>query len=168
MIAITRKAVMAAVVIGAGLAPVGLAGAGWASTGGDRMAVDAHRDRVLELVGNRTSMKGPEMPAVGDSLVSTIDFNDKKTGSPFGKVSVTCTIVEMPSDKGPEALCHGTLSTDKGSLYLGGLNPMYGPFPRSHTIAVLGGTGDYASARGSAEVVNPDMMSSRLTIRLAS
>ena len=122
---------------------VALAVAGSGAAG----AQDAPQSIALTAVEQHcaTADNGRRGDSVGDVLACRGALRDS-SGSRTGRAHWTC--VFLGSERAGED-CLGTVALNGGTLQLAGvLNHMS---PRS-TWAVTGGTGKYASARGSAEL----------------
>ena len=82
-------------------------------------------------------------PSLGDELVITGVDRDPATGARAGRSSMTCTLL------GASGLdCRGTLVLRDGQIAVQGVA---GDAPPA-TVAVVGGTGRYAGARGTMTV----------------
>jgi hypothetical protein len=100
---------------------------------------DAGSPRTFTLIQTTTSM---HLPPDGVSPGSTITFTADATanGRPIGTSQAACVIVA-----GTSAQCHGTLFTRTGQIQAQGPIDIAKP---SSTVAIVGGTGAYATARG--------------------
>src|SRR4051794_24370544 len=83
---------------------------------------------------------GTKGPSKGDEIVAN-DVIVTHAGKPVGRDGIICTIVDP---KGPEAACFATFVVPGGTISGQFLNS---PPPRK-LIAVTGGTGRFAGARG--------------------
>jgi hypothetical protein len=87
-------------------------------------------------------------PQPGDYVVITDDY--LRNGKVVGRDLVHCILVTTE-----HSLCFGAVELPGGQLELQGIGPAGGA--GHFTIAVTGGTGHYANARGTAEIISgPD------------
>jgi hypothetical protein len=97
--------------------------------------------KIVDVAPKAKGERSP--PGVGDTLT----FTNPLSG-PAGKLSADCLVTK--SGKKFEAvvvLCDGTYAFKAGTVYVSALTKLTG-----HTVgAVVGGTGDYASAEGTFE-----------------
>src|SRR3954469_4606372 len=125
------------IVIGAGVATAltaaALASSGAAQTGGNEIHLTATSQKSAEFFPKHR-------PHPGDQL----GFGDKITGDDTGIARAVCTIVGGPGKGLP---CTIWVKLSKGTLQLASMLP-----EKSHNtpLAVLGGTGSYNGARGTA------------------
>jgi Allene oxide cyclase barrel like domain len=106
-------------------------------------------------------------PAIGDILVISVelfDKNDDKVGTGAG----ACTVVSVPEQPGHENTLIQCLSSavfDQGNIIFGGLVqlPEVGAVGR---FGILGGTGDFRTARGEVTitVLTPDLQDATFDI----
>ena len=76
-------------------------------------------------------------------LTSALVFNRRVTPTAIGRYELVCTFVRLSSRS-----CEGTLQLPRGDIVVGGRLE----FPRLYELAVIGGTGLYDNARGTATV----------------
>jgi hypothetical protein len=95
--------------------------------------------RTFKVLQTTTSM---HLPPGGVSPGGTIAFTADATvrGRPFGTSQAACVIVA-----GTSAQCQGTTFTDRGQIQAQGPIDIAEP---SSTVAIVGGTGAYRTARG--------------------
>jgi Allene oxide cyclase barrel like domain len=106
-------------------------------------------------------------PKIGDKLVINVelfDKNDDKVGTGAG----ACTVVSVPEQPGHENTLIQCLSSavfDQGNIIFGGLVqlPEVGAVGR---FGILGGTGDFRTARGEVTitVLTPDLQDATFDI----
>ena len=102
-------------------------------------AVKSDSATTFTVVQTTTSM---HLPPDGALPGSTITFTAKVTarGRPIGTSQAACVIVA-----GSSAQCHGTTFTGEGQIQAQGPIDIAKP---SSTVAIVGGTGAYKTARG--------------------
>jgi hypothetical protein len=100
---------------------------------------DADSATTFTVIQTTTSM---HLPPDGISPGSTITFTADATakGRPVGTSQAACVIVA-----GASAQCQGTMFTRRGQIQAQGPIDIASP---SSTVAIVGGTGAYKSARG--------------------
>jgi hypothetical protein len=130
----------------------------------DSLTLDAHLDRAtMRMVDQR-----PKGRSGGDTFVFSTSLT--RGGKPAGRGEFTQTIVD---DRYQGVSIHADLLLADGTLELagGGLNrrPPGGAAParNSSDMAVTGGTGAYAGARGSVHLVDVGRTTQRLEVALA-
>jgi hypothetical protein len=89
-------------------------------------------------------------------VLSDVLYRD---GRRVGRDAATCTVVTAEGD----SICDLALVLPEGHLMVHGLLPVS---PGTIRLAVLGGTGRYATARGEAVLIQKES-SSDVTVRLA-
>src|SRR6266498_337284 len=100
----------------------------------------------------------PQGDSIGDSDTFTSVGSDPKTGRRLGRAEAVCTIFEIakPGGYGPPVRnatfhCYGIVRLRGGQLTLSGRVHFDGQGkPSGGPAAILGGTGRFAGARGSA------------------
>jgi len=99
--------------------------------------------------------------SVGDQVV-TIDGLVHPDGSAAGSMSQVCTVVEAGANLfGSTFDCTGSLQLERGELTVQGA---FVPVADTSTLAVTGGTGDFAAARGELIIATE---ADEITIALA-
>jgi hypothetical protein len=94
-------------------------------------------------------------PHAGD----TVGFGDKITGDDTGFDRGTCVVI------GRGLLCTVEVQLSKGTLSVQGLVPERS---RNHPMAIVGGTGAYEGARGTALVTDVDDSTTTVDVSLRS
>jgi hypothetical protein len=130
---------------------------------------DAGSQRILVTaeVVQQTFTGDLTNPKIGDKLVISVelfDKNDDKVGTGAG----ACTVVSVPEQPGHENTLIQCLSSavfDQGDIIFGGLVqlPEVGAVGR---FGILGGTGDFRTARGEVTitVLTPDLQDATFDI----
>lgn len=135
-----------AVLLAGSVAGVGVVGAN---------AVDSKAE-TLVVTSVRTLMSAPASPAVGSGFVSGGDLFDQQGTAKLGDGSSHCGVVSVTVAVPPSvtANCTSVFRLPDGELHLSG-SRTYESIATGFTngsIAVVGGTGKYASARGDGQV----------------
>lgn len=98
----------------------------------------------------------------GDRFVFVNDLIDED-GDKAGTDAGDCVATEVKSDDEGTVLCTVGISLEGGTIMVGA----YVPFSDDFDVAILGGTGKYAAARGVVNVVTEDgEQASTITIEL--
>jgi hypothetical protein len=88
---------------------------------------------------------------------SQFGFGDRVTGSDHGTDRGVCTLI------GDEMLCTAQVTLSKGTLAVQGLIPEH---PHNTPLAVVGGTGAYKGARGTARSTEVSADTTRIEVSL--
>lgn len=88
---------------------------------------------------------------------STLGFGDKITGDDHGVDRAACTLI------GGKALCTVQVQLSKGTLAVQGLVPEH---PHNTPLAVVGGTGAYKGAGGTARATEVDASTTKIVVSL--
>jgi hypothetical protein len=88
---------------------------------------------------------GKHGPSTGDAIVLTIPLVDA-AGAKLGTATATCTATSVPKNAEPPTLCQGVLPLADGDIVVSGRVT-----PGADHLAVVGGTGAYAGARGTMD-----------------
>jgi hypothetical protein len=121
---------------------------------------------TMQLTATRRQLTLPAVPALGVSYIATFDVKDG-TGAPAGTAWAGSSIVDISPD-GPVVLSMVVLRLPDGEVHYQRIIDRYGPYPRTATGAILGGTGAYQSATGSVDVAWPDADTIALAVHLTS
>jgi hypothetical protein len=105
----------------------------------------SYTTRLTKLTEVPVSGQTSHAPQPGDYVVITDEY--LKNGKVVGTDLVHCILITTKA-----SLCFGAVSLPKGQLELQGIGPAGGT--GNFTIAVTGGTGAYANARGTATIVS--------------
>lgn len=139
------------------IAILGLAGAtvlttfATASAQGPRAGSPKSHTRVIELkelVDGRTFGAVDNPPLEATSIGDSIAFSRvvaKRTGTPVGRIDVTCIVTAAPTSADAHQVCHGVLTLPRGQITLE--TAIVGAPTIAH-VAVTGGSGAYAGASG--------------------
>jgi hypothetical protein len=123
----------------------------------------ASADTTLTLFEHDTQSTevdlGDPGPGPGDQFLFAGDVFDRAGGTNIGHVAGQCTTLSGDASSG-DAFCHGTFVLEGGQLAVQGLDTG-GVFDASAgqpgAVAIVGGTGIYANARGDGTIqVSPD------------
>jgi hypothetical protein len=109
------------------------------------------RIHVTAEIVKTTVISGPNGPEIGDRTITTVvmfDEHDKEVGTGTG----ICTIISLP----PQATLLQCLLTsvfdDRGQIIFGGILPPPN-LGAEGRLGILGGTGDFHTARGEVTLV---------------
>ncbi|MBB5959677.1 hypothetical protein FHS29_006298 [Saccharothrix tamanrassetensis] len=113
------------------------------------------REATVELTAKRTLMSAPANISVGGGFVSGGELMDGQGGAKVGEGFSHCGVLAVSVTVPPEvtAHCTSTFRLADGDLHLSSLRAyksMAGGFGDT-TMAVIGGTGKYAGARGEGK-----------------
>lgn len=111
-----------------------------------RLAASIHGPTTLRLVSNRIAFSLPARPSLGQSFVVDGDLFDSH-GTPIGDELGVCTIVKVDPG-GPIASCSNVLRLAEGDLRLAMICEYSGDDYPTTSVSIVGGTGEYSSARG--------------------
>ncbi|GAA1296330.1 allene oxide cyclase barrel-like domain-containing protein [Saccharothrix xinjiangensis] len=126
----------------------------------DADQVRADQEITVEVVTRRALMSAPVTPAVGSGFVSGGDLFDAGGVNRVGEGFSHCGVLVVTTGLPPSvtAHCTSTFRLPDGELHLSGLRDyrsIAGGFENA-PVAVVGGTGAYANARGEGEAVRSD------------
>jgi hypothetical protein len=88
---------------------------------------------------------GKHGPSAGDGIVLTIPLVDA-AGAKLGTATATCTATSIPKSEEPPTLCQAVFPLADGDIVVSGRVT-----PGADHLAVVGGTGAYAGARGTMD-----------------
>ena len=88
---------------------------------------------------------GKHGPSAGDAIVLTIPLVDA-AGAKLGTATATCTATSIPKSAEPPTLCQGVFALADGDIVVSGRVGSGADY-----LAVVGGTGAYAGARGTMD-----------------
>ncbi|RZS43156.1 hypothetical protein EV193_102132 [Herbihabitans rhizosphaerae] len=115
---------------------------------------DSPRD-TLELVAKRTVFSVPQVPAVGIGFIGGGDLFDSTGVNKVGEGYSSCAIAKLGVEVPPTftAQCGSTYRLADGELHLSSLRQYKAGQAgfNEGAIAILGGTGKYATARGEGK-----------------
>jgi hypothetical protein len=120
---------------------------------------------TVQLTATRRQLNLPAVPALGVTYIATFDVKDG-TGAAAGTAWAGSSIVDVTPD-GPVVLSMVVLRLADGEVHYQRVIDRYGPYPRTATGAVLGGTGAYQSATGTVDVTWPDANTVALALHLS-
>ncbi|WP_367127322.1 hypothetical protein [Saccharothrix sp. HUAS TT1] len=115
---------------------------------------------TVEVVTKRTLMSAPPAPAVGAGFVSGGDLFRPDGATKVGEGYSHCGVVAVSTTVPPAvtAHCASTFRLADGELHLSGMREYRSIAAgfEDAPVAVLGGTGAYADARGEGRAVRAD------------
>jgi hypothetical protein len=119
-------------------------------------AAGHHHGRTLHFTS--TSQPGVGFfPSGAPEQGSTFGFGDTVTGSDHGNDRGICTVV------GSEPVCTVDVRRSRGTLAIQGRIPQH---PRNAPLAVVGGTGAYKGAAGTARATEVDATTTKIVVSL--
>jgi allene oxide cyclase-like protein len=110
----------------------------------------SQRIHVTAKVVQQTFTGDPDNPKIGDQLITSVELRDKHDME-VGTGAGACTIVSVPP-LDTLLQCLLTAVFAKGQLIFGGVTPLPEVGGVAH-FGILGGTGDFHTARGEATLV---------------
>ncbi|MFD1150267.1 allene oxide cyclase barrel-like domain-containing protein [Saccharothrix hoggarensis] len=125
--------------------------------GADHVRTD---EATVEVVAKRGLMSAPAAPAVGGGFVSGGDLFAADGTTRVGEGHSHCGVVKVTVDVPPAVTTHctSTFRLADGELHLSGMRT-YKSIAAGFgdaTMAITGGTGAYANARGEGKAVRSD------------
>lgn len=140
-------------------APLAVPDPAWA--GGSRTEAEP-----MKLVATRKQITLPAAPSLGVGYIATFELADSG-GNDAGVAWSSSAVVDLKGAANPVVFGTIILRLSGGDLHYQRVIDRYGDYPRTSTGAILGGTGKYARAAGTVDVVWPDDKTINLTVRLA-
>lgn len=122
----------------------------------DERTVEVTAKRTVEVTAKRTLMSAPVNIAVGGGFVSGGGLFDAQGSAKVGDGFSHCGVVSVSTAVPPAVTAHCTsvFRLADGELHLSGMRnykSIAGGFDNT-TVAITGGTGAYANARGEGKV----------------
>jgi len=113
--------------------------------------------RTVEVIAKRKLMSAPATPSVGAGFVAGGELVDGQGQTRVGEGYSHCGVVSVSVDVPPAVTTHCTsvFQLRGGELHLSGMRT-YDSIAlgfANTTVAIVGGTGEYANARGDGEVM---------------
>jgi hypothetical protein len=96
------------------------------------------RPQSLHIVDNPPKRSGNDRPSPGDASITTYRVFDASGAKRLGRAQFVCTAVGR---RGEDEQCSGTIALREGQIATQG---------DADNVAVVGGSGAYAGARGTA------------------
>jgi hypothetical protein len=112
---------------------------------------------------------GPQGFSLGDQVVFADDVYDHKGGTKIGTDGVVCTVVRVTdaATGSGTAQCVATAQLADGQITVQGFNSFTGDeLPAPFQLAITGGTGAYANARGQVTVEELSETEANITLEL--
>lgn len=129
--------------------------------GADQVRGEATAEEAtIEVVAKRSVMSAPAAPTVGLGFVGGGELFDASGNNRVGEGYSHCGVVKVTTTVPPEVTTHctSTFSLADGQLHFSGMRT-YKSIAAGFTdatLAVVGGTGAYANARGEGKAVRSD------------
>lgn len=114
---------------------------------------------ALTLVASRATSSSLDKAVVGTTFGSLLTLFDS-TSAAAGDGSMFGTVVNVTVDSPPKLVVQMKLvlrlsANFKGELHLSSMHAMVVPSPVQNAVAIVGGTGQYANARGEGTISYP-------------
>jgi hypothetical protein len=164
-----RRRVALAVVVTVLAAGVAYATAAVGRTAGATGRSAATAPQTLVLVAKRQVMTLPSAPTVGVTFVAGGDLFNEAGATKLGDAYSQCSVAKLDAATlTTTATCATTLRLEHGEILLGGLRVYSSGHFNDTTMAILGGTGDYSTARGEAttHLVDPVNTTYKFTVNI--
>jgi hypothetical protein len=113
------------------------------------------RTKSVHLVGNPSKRARNGRPSPGDTLITTYGVFDAAGVKRFGNAHVVCVAIDR---RGARQQCSGMMSLPGGQIAIQAGDPDH--------VAVVGGTGMYAGARGTATTAEDRPDGATVTVQL--
>ncbi|HEX3788414.1 MAG TPA: hypothetical protein VHW44_11180 [Pseudonocardiaceae bacterium] len=145
-----------------------------ASAASSRPATGAHPadtpppTQTLTVVGKRGAFSLPDTPAVGLPFIAGGALYDSTGANQVGQAYSNCTVAAVSVAVPPAitAECTTVFALSGGDIYLGSLRTYTGGGFSDTTLAIIGGAGDYRTARGDGTVSETDTVAHSYTFTL--
>lgn len=117
-------------------------------------------EQSVEFVVRRTVLTVPDVPTVGTTFIAGGDLFDSTDTTRVGEAFSQCMVVEVGTEVQPRftASCSTVFRLIEGDLFLSSLRE-YSPGRAGFAgadVAVIGGTGEYATAQGDGTATRLD------------
>jgi hypothetical protein len=134
------------------------------------VAASPSATETLQLVAARGQSSLPATPVFGAQFVMLLELFDA-TAAAAGDGSLLGTVVNITADSPPKTVvqCGIVLRMPfKGELHLSTVHPMVLPSPVNNPLAIVGGTANYATARGDGTISYPTTNRINLTLQITT
>ena len=133
-------------------------------------SASATTDEPLTFVASRTTSSSLDKAVVGTTFGALLAVFDS-AGAAAGDGSMIGTVVNVTADNPAKLIVQMKIvlrltAGGKGELHLSSMHPMVLPSPVQNPLAVVGGTGQYANAKGEGTIAypTPDRINFSLTV----
>ncbi len=121
--------------------------------------VSAASADALTFVASRATMSSLDKAVVGTTFGALLTLFDA-TSAAAGDGSMIGTVVNVTVDSPPKLIVQMKIvlrlsAAFKGELHLSSMHAMVVPSPAQNPVAIVGGTGQYANARGEGTISYP-------------
>jgi hypothetical protein len=130
----------------------------------------ASSTETLKFVAARAKNSMPKNPVLGTSFAMWLQLFDANAAA-AGDGSVLGTVVNITADTPPKTVvqCEIVLRMPfKGELHLSTMHTMVLPSPVDNPLAIVGGTAQYATARGDGTINYPTPDRINLLLRITT
>jgi hypothetical protein len=123
---------------------------------------------ALTFLASRATSSSLDAAAVGTTFGSLLTLFDS-TSAAAGDGSMIGTVVNLTVDSPPKLIVQMKLvlrlsANFKGELHLSSMHAMVVPSPVQNPLAIVGGTGQYANARGEGTITYPTPDGIKITL----
>jgi hypothetical protein len=111
----------------------------------------AAADQALRFYATRARNTLPLNPPVGTHFALYIDLFDPETNARIGDGSVLGTVVDLTTDLPPKIVTHEKAVfrlMGRGEIHISTMHLRVLPAKDVHPVAIVGGTGEFRTARG--------------------
>ncbi|REH55334.1 dirigent-like protein [Kutzneria buriramensis] len=127
---------------------------------------------ALTFVASRATSSSLDKAVVGTTFGSLLTLFDS-TSAAAGDGSMIGTVVNVTVDSPPKLVVQMKIvlrlsAAFKGELHLSSMHAMVVPSPAQNPIAIVGGTGQYANARGEGTITYPTPDRINFTLNVAN
>jgi hypothetical protein len=127
---------------------------------------------ALSFVASRATISSLDKAVVGTTFGGLLSLFDS-TSAGAGDGSMIGTVVNVTVDSPPKLIVQMKIVLRlsvgaKGELHLSSMHAMVVPSPAQNPVAIVGGTGQYANARGDGTISYPTPDRINLTLNVAS
>jgi len=125
---------------------------------------------ALTFVASRATSSSLDAAAVGTTFAALLTLFDS-TSAAAGDGSMIGTVVNLTADNPAKLIVQMKLvlrlsAAAKGELHLSSMHAMVVPSPVQNPLAIVGGTGQYANARGDGSISYPTPDRINLTLNV--
>lgn len=127
---------------------------------------------ALTFLASRATSSSLDNAVVGTTFGSLLTLFDS-TSAAAGDGSMTGTVVNLTVDSPPKLVVQMKLvlrlsANFKGELHLSSMHAMVVPSPVQNPLAIVGGTGQYANARGDGTITYSTPDGIKITLNVTS
>ena len=129
-------------------------------------------DAALTLVASRATSTSLDNAVVGTTFAALLTLFDA-TSAAAGDGSMTGAVVNVTADNPAKLIVQMKIVLQlsagaKGELHLSSMHALVVPSPVQNPVAIVGGTGQYANARGEGTIAYPTPDRINFTLNVAT